>query len=457
MNPSLVARVVDAVRHQWLVVACVLAIGTVAVAFALINSHPKYTATTTVLMVAEPPETSSGTATSTGTKPLLSMDLPSVVTAATVLARFREDMGGTSSFETLQRHIRARVSFDSSVMPVQYSDETAENAIRGANALSDEVVRFYRETATTRFDSLIADFNSQLARRRAELTQLDGRLAAAAKIYPYIDVAAPGTVANGTESVYQRLIAIRTERDTLRATIDAEAANARATSRLISNAEPLAERDVVNSDSTYRNVSDQYAKDVAEVKKLSAFGRDRYPGLDELRNTVAREAVIVSGARRQAASAGPGSNATYVSALDAQANANALFNSDRAKLRALENQLEQLQEQIGKGRIATDVARIRRDRDSSESAYATISERLAKTIADRAEAASTGSVIVMDRARFAPRDAFAGGTVIAIALVFLTLWLALTLAVMLDGKHEWFRDAQTIEAVYGAKLIGSIS
>jgi hypothetical protein len=259
-----------------------------------------------------------------------------------VLIRFRDDMGDTSSFDTLRTHIRAKVNPESSIMPVQYTATNPETAVRGANALGDEIVRFYRETATTRFDSLIADFNAQLSTRRAELTRLDGELAGAAKSYPYIDVNTEGAPANAASSVYGRLIAIRAQRDELRATVQADAAAAHAAPQLINDAMPLAERDVVNNDSAYRNVRDQYAKDFAALKKVSAFGSDHFPGLVELKATVAKEAGMVDAARRNAASAGPASNATYVAALDAQAKADSLYASDRAKLQAQDDQLESL-------------------------------------------------------------------------------------------------------------------
>ncbi len=458
MRFSVFSRVATAVRRQWLVVTLLLGLGAIAATAIVLTVHDKYTATTTVLMVAEPPESGNASyTTSSGTKPLLSVDLASLATDATVLTRFRQDIGETTSLEDLQRQIRARVNIDSSVLPVQYSAETPALALKGSNALADEVVRFYREIATSRFDSLISDYNSQLATRRTELTSLDAQLASDAKTYPYIDVAAPGTVTNGTESVFQRLIAIQAERDTLRSKVQADAAAAQATSKLVGNAAPLAERDVVNSDSAYQHVHEQYAKDFAELAKISAFGNSSYPGLDELRATVARESATVDAARRQAVSAGLGSNSTYVAALDAQANAKALYESDSAQLQAEDGELGRLQAQIGQGNISTDVARIRRDRDSAEAAYATISDRLAKAIADRAEAASTGSVIVLDRARFAPKDPFAAGPVYAVAIVFFSLWLAFTLAVMIDGTNEWLRDSQTIEAVYGTQLIGSIA
>lgn len=423
---------------------------------ALRGTHAKYTATTTVLMVAGSSEASM-TQTPTVSRPLLSMDLPSLATDPTVLLRFRKDLGEAFSVDALRSGIGAKASSTSSIMLVQYSAADPDLAVRGANLLSDEIVRFYREIATARFDSLIADFNGQLATRRIELAQLDGELAAAAKVYPYIDVSPPGTSVADSESIYGRLIAIRSERDSLQATLDADATAARMTSRLISDAAPLAKSDVVNGNSAYTNVRDQYAKDFAALQKLRAFGSDRYPGIVELRATVAREAVIVDTARRNAARAGPAANPTFVAALDAQAKADSLYASDAAKMHSLEHELDRLHGQMGHGSIANDVARMRRDHGSAEAAYATIADRLAKAIADRSEAASTGSVIVLDRAQSASKASSLSGKAVDIGIMFLAVWLALTIAVMLDGTEVWFRDPQTVETIYGVKPMGSLA
>jgi capsular polysaccharide biosynthesis protein len=455
MQTPLITRIITAVRHQWILVACIAVTGLVIALVAATFTHPKYTATTTLLMVAEPPESSNPLVPSTATKPLLSADLPSLATDATVLNRLRSDLGETATFETLRSRIHAKVNPDSTIMPVTYTERSPDVAIRGANTLGDEIVRFYRQTATTRFDSLIADFENQLAGRRTQLTVLDGQLTGAAKAYPYVDNGS-GTQGSSADSVYSRLIALRAQHEELQATVGSDAAAAAATQRLISDATPLAVRDIVNSDSSYRNVRDQYARDFAALKRMNAFGSDRYPGIMELRRTVEREAGMVAAARRNAALAGPASNTTYVAALDAQAKANATYLGDQAKLNVANDQLAALNAQIGQGRVATDVARIRRDHENAEMAYATIAARLAKAIADRAEAASTGSVIVLDRAQYAPVASFASGTVVATGIVLLTIWLALTLAVTIDGTQEWFRDVRTVEQVYDTELIGSL-
>ena len=122
----------------------------------------------------------------------------------------------------------------------------------------------------------------------------------------------------------------------------------------------------------------------------------------------------------------------------------------------MSGQLTQLQSQLGVGGISTSAASLRRDHDIAEDAYATIAGRLAKAIADRAEAASTGSVIVLDHAQFASK-ALPIGLMSAAGLMFLAVWLALSLALMIDAHSAWFADAQSVEAIYGTKLLGSLA
>jgi uncharacterized protein involved in exopolysaccharide biosynthesis len=445
-----------AIRNQWILVTCIVGVGAAASLGAMTFTHPKYTATTSVLMVPDSSQASSILGMSSGTQPLRPADLPSIATDPTVLVRFAADIGETSPIDKLRLHIRAKVSSDSTIMPVEYTAQSRDKAIAGANTLCDEIVRFYRDVATNRFDALIVDLNGQLSERRNELTKLDSKLAMAAQSYPYVDVSVPGAPAIPAGSVFGRLVEIRTERDALGAEMKADAAAARDTSRLIGDASPLAERDVVNNDTAYRNLRDQHAKDLATLKHISAFAGVRYPGLTELRTMVAHEAAMVAAERRNAASAGPASNPVYVAALDSQVKADALYAGDRAKWEAFNAQLEQLNSQMGARNLATDVARIRRDRSTIETAYATIAERLAKAIADRTEAASTGSVIILDRARSAQQAVFASGGVIAVGILFLTGWLAVTLAVMIDGPRERFNDAHIVQVVYGTTLIGSV-
>ena len=453
-NGRSLGRVFAALVHQRVVVAAVMAVGILLAAAVPRLVHPKYTATTSVLMVAEPAGGNPNVP-STATKPILSADLPSLATNATVLSRVRRDLGNTLTVDAIRSRIRAKAGLDSGILPVSYIDRTPEAAIRGANAVGAEITRFYREIATTRFDSLIQDLSTQLDGRQAQLTKLDAQLAASARAYPYVDVRPAGgggdEVAN---SVYQRLIVLRSQRDEARATIEADVAAASSSGRLVGNAHPLAVRDLIESDPVYKNLRDQYAKDTASLERVQSYGSDRYPGLLELKETVAKERAAVETARRNASRANPASNPAYAAALDSEVKAQAQLASDQARLRTIDGELTTLHNQIGAGSIALNVARIRRDRDNAQAAYSTLATRLAMVIADRAEAASVGSVVVIDRAQAAQKTSMS--SVMSIGILVLTLWLAITLAVMLENATRRFRDEMAVESVYGVPVIGKI-
>jgi capsular polysaccharide biosynthesis protein len=404
-------------------------------------------------MVAEPPGSASSQVTASATKPLLVQDLPSLATSETVLGRFRQDIGASISTDILRSKIRAKVASDSNMMPIQYTDIAPDSAIRGANALADEVETFYRELATKRFDSLIADLEQQTSEHAKRLATLDGDLQNAAQQYPYVDVAS-----TTDQSVYKRLISLRSERDEAISTTAGDRAAAVGAQQLISNARAPAMRDIVENDAEYRNLRDQYARDVAQLQRLESYGSASYPGLQELRDIVSHERNDLESARNRAAAAGPSANLSYAAARDAVTKANAQLQSDSSRVATLNSQIHDLNQQISKGGIAARVAGIRRDRDNEEAAYSALASRLSTTIANRAEAASTGSLTIVDRANTASRTVWTTSTYVATAIAFLTLWSAVSLALLLEGKQEQLEEnaEDVIRGVYDAPLIGSV-
>jgi hypothetical protein len=171
---------------------------------------------------------------------------------------------------------------------------------------------------------------------------------------------------------------------------------------------------------------------------------------------VAREGRQVDAALRQAARISPATDPSYASALDAVTKADAQVAADEAKVNEDSNALLALHAQIGRSSIATTAARLRRDHDNAEAAYAIIAGRLANSFADRAEAASTGSLVTLESAQFAAKTSTANTQAAAFGLVALSIWLAITIALMIENNDEWFTDDHTIETVYGAPVIGSL-
>jgi len=411
----------------------------------------KYTAVATVLLVAEPPDNTDRRNPTSVQKPLLTGDLPALLTSETVLARFRERTGSTLDDGTLRSRIRARVGGDSNLLPIEFSDASGSRAISSANALSIEVTRYYREIATSRFDSLVADFSHELKIRAEGLRHLDKELQGLAGAYPYVDTK------DGVSSVYDRLVRLRSERDEIAATVDADQAQALETTKRIAQARPLALSAVTNEDAAYKRLSEQYAHDLATYRHTASYGSSNFPGLGELEQTVSTEARDVATARSRAAAAGPEANVTYVAALADVNKAQATFAADNAKLASLEREIGSLESSLGNGGSAARVAQIRRDRDAADAAYALLAGRLDRAVADRAEAASTGSLVTIDRAQVAERQFWTTSALLVVALGVFSLWLAVSLVFLIEALDVRFRKPSTIERVFGAPVIGNLA
>src|ERR1035441_9355367 len=129
MQASILSRLVFAFRHQWLVVALIVTAGVAVALFLAMSAHPKYTATTSILMVAGSADEATSQQVTTSTKPLLSTDLPSLATGATVLSRLRNTLKETTPLETLRARIHAKVSSESTIMQVDYTAKTSDKAV----------------------------------------------------------------------------------------------------------------------------------------------------------------------------------------------------------------------------------------------------------------------------------------------------------------------------------------
>lgn len=436
-------------RRIELAVLLIIAMGLTV--FSASRVKPKYSATSTVLLVAEPPDNSDRQHPTTVQKPLLTGDLPALVMSETVLQRFRDRTHSKLGDGALRSQIRARVGGDSNLLPIEFSDSSSDVAIASANALASETTRYYREIATTRFDSLIADFKSELRMRSEALQGLDHKLQSLAGAYPYVDSK------DGATSVYDRLVRLRSERDELSATVDADRANAQATSKRIAQARPLALSAVTNEDTAYARLKEQYSHDLTNYLHTASYGSASYPGLLELQATVSTEARDVANARKLAAAAGPETNATYVQALADVNKSQAAYAADQAKLGTVRAELASLEGQLGDGGSATVVSQIRREREAGDAAYALLAARLDQAIANRAEAASTGSLITIDRARVAGRQPWTTASLLVVALGIFSIWLAFSIVFLIESLDVRFRKTSTIERIFGAPVIGNLA
>ena len=446
-----VRDVIERVRRHRLLVLTVLAVGAVFVIFALKRTPPRYVADTSVLLVAEPPESQNKSVPTIPTKPVLADDLPSLVTGSTVLTRVKRDLRSDVSLEVLQSKVRAKVANGSNIMPIRYTADTPDHAIAGANAFADELSTYYREIATTRFDSLARDLRTQVSARRSELASIDADLAAAARSYPYVDTK------DADSSVYARLIKLETERDDAAAAAAGDGALSAVTAKRTGDVGPLARSEIAERDPRYRYLRDQYAKDLARLEGTKARYAGRYPGLPELSDTVARERAGVGTASAVVDRTPLSSSPSYALALADRNKADAQAAASRARVAQLERQIAEIRTTLSNAPASSvRVARLRRDRDAADAAYGILAARLAQTMADRADAATTGSVVVINRAVSAQRAVWTTATALVACLSVIIVWAAFGLPFLIETLDRRFRVPATIESLYGAPIIAAV-
>jgi len=429
----------------------VLGIGLAVALIADLFVRATFTANASVLMV---PGTNESDGVLTTAKPLQSDDLPMLALTSTVLDGVARSLGDPSASPNLSKFIRADVYQDSNVMNIRFSDPNPDRAILGANAVADQVVDYYRTIATSRYDSLADDIRRQLKGREQELRQIDTQLDKLTASYPYIEDGAGAT--DGT-SMNARLIQLQAEHNELSAALSGDIAQAGITEERLGEVTPLARQQAANDDPVYRNAREQYAKDVAELRyELTRF-TPAYPGVIVLKEAVAREQAGLLADQQRLSSQPLATTQQFAGALAEQNRAQALVANDRAKLQQIDSSIAELQSELKDStNRGTAVEALRRQRASAQGAYQLLSTRLISVVADRAAVASTGSLMVLDRASAAGRAPYTQPLVITSAVMMVALWVAITLAFVLEALDRRFRTLVAIEAVYGSPVLGTM-
>jgi uncharacterized protein involved in exopolysaccharide biosynthesis len=443
----------ETVSHQRWVVAAVLALGVAVAVVLALRTPPTYTAIASVLMVpAASDSENSGNPVST-TRPLRSDDLPMLAQHTAVLLRASRIVG-VSDPRTLFRHVRTQVYQNSNVMTIRFFDGRPERAVKGANAVADAVVDQYRTIATSRFDTLAVDLRRQLYRRQRDLQRLDTDLQRSMVVYPYVaDASGPAE----SISVNARLARLQDERDELLAKASGDAAQADVTSRRKDEATPLARQQAAGADPVYRNLRERYGRDAAELRRTQTMFASNYPGLAELQDIVRRERDGLARDERRIAGESLSATQPYADALAEENRARSLVANDRGKLEQLDKTIAGLKKELSASLLGgTRLLALRRERQSAEAAYQLLSTRLITTLADRAAAASTGSVMVFDHASYAAPSPYTRPVLVTTAVMILAVWAAITLAFVFEGLDRRFRTPVSIERVYGTPVLGVV-
>jgi hypothetical protein len=459
-----VAQIKDVLIRRWRPFAVAFLVAAIVLnAIAVLVVPTEYAAESSVLMAAGGDHDTPSDATS-ATKPILSADLPYLATTATVLANVARDIGWPRDPRALLRlmhHIKANLSAPpagaialapGAIVVIRFTGLSSADSAAGANAVAEEMTRFYHDRATERFSVLTADLQQQVNARRARINRVDSEIQRLTAAAPYL------ATHDDTHSLSAEYQTLAQERAEVEATAKGEAAAAAVTSRRPAEAELAARRQITESDPAYRDVADQFGHDFARLATVQAEYSGAYPGLPELRHTVAGERQAVQGRRSALQQKPPALDTGYAAALGEVTRAQSLAAGDAAKLEGLNQVLGQTQDQLNAGKLlASRFDDLQRERDVQTSAYGVLSARLAEARADQAQAGSIGSVSVLDRAAYG-KPVFYTVLPVRIGLaLLLALCIAFATIFWLDRREYRMWSVTIVENVYGAPIVATLN
>jgi capsular polysaccharide biosynthesis protein len=384
-------------------------------------------------------------------------DVPALVDSTPLLtAVVRAAKLGTPNAKTLdalKRRIKIKNTIGSEIISLSVTDRVPERAIATVNVLTEQLRTFESRLATARYDALIGDLRGQIQARADALRSLDVRIAALSGHDPFL------SADDGSTPVSQQIIALQQQYNQVQATLQADGSALAVAARRPGLARALAAEEIITADPAFVARRTQFGKDVAQRDQTEAGYTEAFPGLAGLNDQVEREKDSLLSAQRKA-SADPGLSKTYVAALLDANKAAGAFASDKAQLAQIRAQLHaakiHLDDLNAEGGPSVQLSTLRRNRDAESDAFASLSQRLAQTIADRSQAASIGTVVIVDPAIEAlPTPLSQPAVVAALALVAFG-WLAISLALAADAYDTRLRDRGAVERLYGRPVLTTV-
>ncbi len=446
----------EAIARRWYVMVVALILGG-GFAFVSGKHAHQYVANSAVILTSQADSTQPGSTSSSPTGATvaagLSMqpsDLPLLIQSENVLERRCQRHGQqvagrrASASDSRSRRLAERHHAD------RVSAPSPEQAVQGANDVADELTRYYRTIATSRFSKLIVDLQRQIKDKQATLARLDAGLQQTIARDPDVAAKEPSVMS-------AQFASLQSQRDQLAAAAKGDAEIATYGTRLTTATLPLAHQEIDNQDPAYVALHTQYAKDSAELARVKAAYSSTYPGLPELQDQVNRESQQVMAFQKRIGNSTPLQSESYNQALKLQLQAKGQQLSDQARIAQIDHQIESLRQTVT-ARMPSSVkaASLRRERDSADAALSALQARLAEADADRAVAGSLGSIAVISRAASAQLSTWSKPKVVLIGALVAAFWIALALIALLEHFDRRMQSRRQIEAAYGVPMIATV-
>lgn len=434
-------RFISVVKRRFVVVMAVLAIG-LALMYSFRNAIPNsFAGVAHVVLVAE----------SGARDPSVSIvDLPSIATSTVVLERVRDSLKLPLSLIALKANVSASVLGHSSIMAIGFRDASAERAIAVSNAVSDELSRYYDEISTQRYDVNVSRLSSQMAAQSTKIRALDGQISHVIASNPYV------ISDRSVDTLTTAIGTLEEQRGSLRAQLSGDRAIADTLAPSVTLSK-IARHEILANDPAYNAKRIQAAKDSAQLAADLATYTKSYPGLPGAVAKIDGENEAIDSEASHALGDPNAFSSSEASTQQQYAHQLALVHGDEARVAQIDGVIATQQQRLNDlPTIGSTYTQLSNQRAALLTEYTTLANRRATALANRAEASSLGSVVVLDRAIKADTQLAGGRTRAALLSAFLVLAAALGAAFLVDSLDPRLSRPEDIEQLYGIPVVSTL-
>jgi uncharacterized protein involved in exopolysaccharide biosynthesis len=332
-------------------------------------------------------------------------------------------------------------------MAIAFRNQAADRAIAVSNAIADELSRYYDEISTQRYDVNVDRLSAQLSVESQKIRELDQQMSGVLGTNPF--VVSDQSINNLTS----QLQTLNVQRAEAYATLQGDRAIA---ASLAPNVElsKTARHEILANDPTYNAIRSVAAKDSAELASYRAGYTAAFPGLP---GAVERVSTDMSVANKIAAAALSDPDAFSPSAAataSQRIRQLAVVAGDEVRLQQIDQLIDTQKSNLHQiPTTGKTYDELRAERDALRTEYTALATRRANAVANRAEASSLGSVVVLDRAIKADTQLAGGRTRAEIVALLLVIACAIGAAFLVESLDPRIRRAEEVEGLYGIPVV----
>jgi hypothetical protein len=313
------------------------------------------------------------------------------------------------------------------------------------------LTHYYREISTHRYNENERYLDAAVSLQLHRLSALDQKLQNVTARDSYVGSD------KAVDNLTSRLDDLESQRGLAYASLVSDSAQSLVAESPSPALKKVIQHEVLQGDPLYNNLRDADAKDAAALAIDMSSYTSRYPGRPGEIAKVNAESGELALQRANALNSTDAFSPTEAATVAEQQKVAAIVAGDRARVAAFDGLIADTHRRLDDiPRNGADITSLRMQRDAAQAEYVGLSNRRAAAVADRAEAASLGSVVVIDRAVRASAQVGGGSSRLALIVSILILACALGSAFLVDAIDPRLRRGDQVETLYGQPLITTL-